>query len=227
MNILFRELIFRLRGIRQYFQPLRYKEFYIQRELKDHADSTYLEIGVSRGDCYNKIRAGRKIGVDPKRFSSVNDKTEGAMFFESEAPGLFADNHVNVCLVDGLHTFKQSLADVLNCARWMAPNGVMFIHDCYPTSQTRAAKTGSGHAWNGEVWKTMALIKQSQPEWNACTINTDEGLGIVSGFATKPQPIVSSEYEKADNFTYEHLVENTELISLIDAGKFAAQGFSH
>ena len=105
-------------------------------------DGSYLEIGVLTGSSFVPIRAKRKWGVDPayafsrrrimkyELLSSLGIKTERLFkmasddFFIAKKKMLTA-NGISVCLVDGLHTYDQSLKDVLNALDYLKPGGVM------------------------------------------------------------------------------------------------------
>ena len=83
---------------------------------------TYLEIGVSRGQAFQRISADVKFAVDPvfrltERTRELADakgrvvqyfETTSDAFFENEQ-ALLAQHPVDVALIDGLHTYEQEI----------------------------------------------------------------------------------------------------------------------
>src|SRR5688572_28372042 len=82
----------------------------------------YLEIGIQRGVCGSKVKARRKVGVDPapfeqatRHYSAVCRQTSDAFFQELPRDDLF-----DVVLVDGLHHADQVERDVQNALLHLA-----------------------------------------------------------------------------------------------------------
>ena len=125
---------------------------------------------------------------------------------------------MTVCLIDGLHTYRQSLRDVLNASDWMHPHGVIVVDDCNPKTLDRANPTPTGKAWNGEVWKTMATLKSTQPQWSVRTLDTDEGVGLVLGFQNKRSNVSDLDIASFDALDFSHLQKHPEIVGLQAAG---------
>lgn len=183
----------------------------VQLSLNRYRAPVYLEIGVRDAVTFSRVRATRKIAVDPypegRRqlpsywvggFKAAVGVWQGAThvrttsdeFFDRFAPHAFGRRHLSVCLVDGLHTFEQSLRDTLNALAWMAERpgaGIVVLHDCRP--RTRAASLpsrvdavrtpGFAGAWNGDVYRTIVHLRARRDDLFVCTLDTDEGLGVV------------------------------------------------
>ena len=103
---------------------------------------------MRRGASFGGIFAALKIGVDPRlslnrrarlrhllrqkvlglRAERLFEMTSDQFFGQAEAlvPGL----RIDAALVDGLHTYDQSRRDVDNILRYLAPRGVVVLHDC-------------------------------------------------------------------------------------------------
>ncbi len=110
--------------------------------------TTYLEIGVSKGDSLLRVKCKSKLAVDPKfriktkmkikwlarNFSNINIR-----YFEVTSNDFFAENTKllakippQVVFIDGLHTFEATLTDVYNALNYLDAGGVIVMHDCNP-----------------------------------------------------------------------------------------------
>jgi len=212
----------RARSIRKRFHPQGYKEFFIQAALERSSANTYLEIGVRDGASFKTIQALTKIAVDPTRTPTMHHLSDNETFFELtsdeffkvKAPDLLQDRPLGACLVDGLHTFEQSLDDVINASRWMASDGTIILDDCFPRTAERASLEPTGRAWNGDVWKTMALLRATQPQWDVWTLDVDEGVGLVTGFQSPYQVISADQRAVFKSLSYQSLADDPGLIGL-------------
>ena len=117
----------------------------VQRALAGRTNPVYLEIGVSRGQAFQKISADVKIAVDPafkllERTRELADaKARATHYFEMTSDAFFdnetafLDQHpIDVALIDGLHTYEQVVRDVEKSLLHMRDDGVIFLHDCNP-----------------------------------------------------------------------------------------------
>lgn len=141
----------------------------------------YLEIGIQRGVCGAKVKASRKVGVDPapfeqaiRHYSSVCRQTSDAFFAELPRDELF-----DVVLVDGLHHADQVFRDVENALLHLAAGGVVVMHDCNPQSELAQRVPRETRVWNGDCWQAMVWLRQRN-DLDAFTIDTDHGVGVVS-----------------------------------------------
>jgi len=190
----------------------------------------YLEIGVAKGVNFHQIKAPKKIAVDPAfRIPGEYSNTDGELFFETYSDTFFennADDSLNgklgVSFIDGLHTYEQSLRDILNSVEHMLPNGAVVIHDCNPTSIAAAhpvldealARPDYAGAWMGDVFKSILWIRANRPDLDATVLNCDCGVGVVQKRqATSPRLALSDREIK--NFSYEKLAaDREELLNL-------------
>ena len=172
--------------------------------LSGRRHTSYLEIGVRRGDCFREIRAGCKVAVDPhfqiaKRHYWHWRNVISARYFECTSDAFFAEKlgqcrvaPFDVIFIDGLHTYQQSFADVENSLRHLKPDGWIVLHDCNPPCEMAAvpatsyaeakAKFGlreSGGAWNGDVWKTVVRLRSQACDLDITVLDCDEGLGLI------------------------------------------------
>jgi hypothetical protein len=169
---------------------------------------SYLEIGVNTGRSFMPIRASSKWGVDPaykfrrKRllkyrvFAALGLKEErlfrmnSDQFFQQHGPTL-AKRGVDVAFLDGLHTYEQTLQDVVNTLKYLRKGGVIVIHDCNPACEADATRAtsfeafikigipGWGGTWNGDVWKTIVHLRAMYPNLETVVLDCDHGVGVV------------------------------------------------
>lgn len=181
----------------------------IQAALDATGRGTYLEIGVCAGNSFIPVTASRKIGVDPghllswkrivkyKLCSILRIKQEAVFketsdeFFKDRA-NLLKEHGVDVAFVDGLHTYGQSLMDVLNCLDYLNPGGIVLMHDCSPADAIAAIPAsdisevvsmkvpGWTGAWNGDVWKAIVHLRSLRDDLRTFVLDCDNGIGVIT-----------------------------------------------
>lgn len=161
----------------------------VQKILDRIRGKTYLEIGVLKGESFLAIRARHKIGVDPnvriprtKKLRYWRNLFSRTRYFEMTSDAFFAEHAdvlsehgVDVALIDGLHTYEQSLRDVENCLNVLNPRGAILTHDCSPGTEDEAAA-----GMCGDVWKTIVHLRATRDDLRVCVLNCDYGLGIIT-----------------------------------------------
>jgi hypothetical protein len=218
------------RPLRRRLAPSRFKETYVNRALARYEQpTTYVEIGVRDGESFRLARAGSKIGVDPERTPEMATLRQGERFFEltsdeffeQQAAAVLEPASVHVALIDGLHEFRQVLTDVLNLEPYMRRDGVLILDDCNPRSAERAAEMPIGGAWNGDVWKLPAYLLEMRRDLHVCTLDADEGVGVVSGFGGTHAPPDPAEVERFKSLPYEQLArDRTAVLNLVAPSAF-------
>jgi Methyltransferase domain len=194
---------------------------------------TYLEIGVREGACFDAVDAETKVAVDPEfafrpPFRSWARKLRrartGSFYFRMTSDRFFASAArrfapFDVVFVDGLHTYEQSYADVLNALTVLAKPGVVLVHDCNPASEAAAAPTLGAAAgmpgyvgeWNGEVYKALVRLR-THTDLRACVIDCDQGVGVVA--EGEPETALRLSPAEVARLEYRDLVAHRE--SLLD-----------
>lgn len=150
----------------------------------------YLEIGVYEGATFIPARAARKVAVDPAiRFSreaaeaagesvELHEVVSDRWFGEIAGPGDVFD----VIFLDGLHTFEQTLRDLLNAMERLAPGGVILVDDVRPDSELAglpdyaearrrhaAGEPWNGH-WMGDAYRLVFFVDTFLQGWSfRCT----------------------------------------------------------
>lgn len=134
----------------------------------------YLEIGVLSGKNFAKIQCPHKEGVDPA-VNCTHQTTSDRFFLETQ-------DSWDLIFVDGDHEEDQTDRDVRNSLEHLRPNGTIALHDCNPPSawhQRSKIVVQGREAWMGQVWKSLAKLRIGRPELAVCTVNLDQGIGIV------------------------------------------------
>jgi len=161
----------------------------------------YLEIGIDDGTVFTDVVVERKFGVDPAAPAPPVARITGepgVSYHQMESDEFFArvaaaqtGFGIDVAFIDGLHTWTQAHRDCLNALGYLAPGGVIVMHDCLPASAQEAcvadniadAWRRNGPDWNGDwtgdVWKAIVLLRATEPGLQADVLNSDHGIGIV------------------------------------------------
>jgi hypothetical protein len=198
----------------------------INRVIEHTGARTYLEIGVGRGIVFSRVRAPRKLGVDPRGAAPRIQKMVGnpacsyfqmsSSDFFREYDSLLGETRLDVAFVDGLHTYPQALEDVENCLKHLAPAGFIIMHDCCPPSATAATPAGSwkeaaslglpgwNGAWTGDVWKAIVHLLATRDDLNIFVLACDLGVGVLTRGA--PELKLDLTLEQLSVMGYEHLV---------------------
>ena len=211
----------------------------VQKALAMRSNPVYLEIGVSRGQAFQRIRADVKFAVDPafripERAREVADakgrvvqyfETTSDAFFENEK-ALLAQHPVDVALIDGLHTYEQVVRDVENTVRYLKDDGVIFLHDCNPPFELAGRRADSWDEfmaqqsgplkigiWNGDVWKAIVELRSTRPDLLVGVIKCDQGVGFVR--KGSPESTLPYSPEQVAELTYADLkADRTRLLNL-------------
>lgn len=156
--------------------------------------SSYLEIGCFQDECFSRIQAPRKVGVDPVSGGTVRGTSDE--FFATNGETF------DLVFIDGLHLAEQVLKDVENSLRVLRPDGVIVLHDCLPLDAVAQYRQQSSVVWNGDVWKAFVEIRR-WPDVDAATCLIDHGLGVVTRRPnTAPLSLPVSSYRQ---LTFDHL----------------------
>jgi|SRR5215469_17314027 len=226
-----------------------------QMSLDALGRGSYLEIGVDGGSSFVPIKAKKKWGVDPSHnlsvkrllmyevLSRLHVRSERIFRMTSDEffcknIELLASSGIDVCLVDGLHTYEQALRDVLNATKYLKPNGIILIHDCNPGTELMARPapniaylmhqnipTWNG-AWSGDVWKTIVHLRALRKDLNTFVLDCDTGLGVVTrGCPEEPPSCTENDIRSMDYGVLCH--KRKELLGLRPGECFEAFLQSH
>ena len=142
----------------------------IQNIINKKNYEKYLEIGCDKDDNFSKIQAKIKVGVDPQRGGTIRMTSDE--FFKK-------NNEIfDIIFLDGLHTYEQTIKDILNSLNIISDKGIILIHDCLPKKiWNQIVPRVYGH-WNGDVWKAI-VHSRTFDQADTYTIIADHGLGII------------------------------------------------
>lgn len=214
----------------------------LDRLKKKKGKVNYVEIGVQTGLCFFKIKADKKVAVDPnfiikrtkkirayiKNLSNFNNE-----FFELTSDEFFAQKSdyirsiggIDLIFIDGLHQHDQVVIDIENSLTLLNTGGIILLHDCNPVSEA-ASTPGYSPAeisknppkgwtgeWNGDVWKALVELRVRRLDLNITVFNCDYGIGYITrGLSTKALPY---SIEEVRNMHYSNLEKyRVELLNL-------------
>lgn len=146
----------------------------------------YLEIGVFEGETFLDVGVEFKDGVDPafaldpdlcssdrvRLFSQTSDA-----FWVSGSPATY-----DLIFIDGLHTFEQTVRDLISSLRFSHPRTVWLIDDTLPCDVFSAIPDRErsfherkrlglpGLPWHGDVFKVVVAIHDFLPVLDYATI---------------------------------------------------------
>lgn len=211
----------------------------VQQALAMRTNPVYLEIGVSRGQAFQRISADVKLAVDPafrltERTRELADakgrvvqyfETTSDAFFDNET-ALLEQHPVDVALIDGLHTYEQVVRDVENTVRYLKDDGVIFLHDCNPPFELAGRRAESWDEfmaqqsgplkigiWNGDVWKAIVELRSTRPDLLVGVLKCDQGVGFVR--KGSPESTLPYSPEQVAALTYADLkADRTRLLNL-------------
>lgn len=201
----------------------------VQRALEGRLRPVYLEIGVSRGQAFQKIGADEKIAVDPafripQRTREIADsKARVTHYFETTSDDFFTNQKefleqrpIDVALIDGLHTYEQVVNDVENTLRYLKDDGVIFLHDCNPPFELASRRAGSWEEfiksqtgplkigiWNGDVWKAIVQLRSTHDDLVVGVLKCDQGVGFVR--KGTPESVLPYTVEQVEALSYADL----------------------
>jgi Methyltransferase domain len=172
----------------------------IQRLLGAFVNPSYLEIGVGTGDTFFKISAPNKVAVDPAfEFKSEMAPRGPGIEYHSVTSDEYFGSIVNptkrfdVIFLDGLHTFEQTLRDLLNAIHYLTPQGVIVVDDVIPSSfhaslpnhkrsvaLRRALNPDDpDKSWMGDVYKVVFFVDAFLQQFRFATVRENHGQLIL------------------------------------------------
>lgn len=160
-------------------------------------ESNYLEIGCGDGECFYKVNAKYREGVDP------NTTTHIAMTSDD----YFKQNSIywDVIFIDGLHFEEQADRDIENALYFLNDKGVIILHDCIPNDMKAATEENTipslGY-WFGTTWRSAVKLAYRE-DVDFTVIEQDTGCGILK-YGKQNLPNVKIENALDPEFFIEH-----------------------
>lgn len=215
----------------------------IQNLIENRGYKTYMEIGVLGGNVFFPIKCQRKVAVDPvfqfnwkgklgqlisnpinlnaQYFQMTSDD-----FFKKHGEQIFKKRKLDIALVDGMHEFKNALADTINCMRYLSNGGVVVLHDCNPASYEASVtyeewkERNFDGFWNGDVWKVILYLRTAYPKLTIFVGDCDHGLGIIAGVEMFEGEIDPQLFDKINRLSYYDFDRNRAVWLNLKSKKF-------
>ena len=152
--------------------------------IEKHKIVNYLEIGVNDALCIRKIKAPHKDGVDPFPGSEVGGGIFPEINYPISSDDFFElikghDIKYDMIFIDGLHHAIQVDKDIQNALNHIVDNGFIILHDCNPPEYEMQLVPRVTGLWNGDVWKSVAKLRCTEPNLEVCVVDADWGVGVV------------------------------------------------
>lgn len=174
-------------------------------------DGAYLEIGCAWNQNFHLMTGFETtIGVDPL-MGGTHRMTSDEFFQENDVT-------FDLALVDGLHTFEQSLRDAENALRALAPGGLVLLHDVNPLSEGMSIPTAPPEhvrRHNGDAYKTVIALRQ-RPDLDVAVGDFDEGVGVVIKRPATGRPAPELDMDSIRQLEYAEFAERRgEFLNLL------------
>lgn len=233
----------------------------VQAVVEDRKAKTFLDL---HGEKYAKflcVKAKKKISIYTRfieyqiprwvkyklflsnlfcNFSNEVYTERADEFFEKRAHKVLPPSGLDVVLIDGDHSYAQTLRDVNHCLQYLNENGVIVMHDCSPASEISATPAKDIQSateilkslpewkgeWSGETWRAILTLRATRKDLHIFVLNCDCGLGIIT--KGTPENMLEFSEEEIMKLTYQDLdKDRARLLNLKDKSyleKFLAQG---
>lgn len=152
----------------------------IAKGLKEAGQlTTYLELGIQRGNCFNAIAPMVKeaYGVDIVDAYDLIKHNRNAIWFLGKSED-FLKTYTNVkydlVFIDADHSHEASLLDFQMVLPFVKTNGFVLLHDTYPPSPEFTSLS-----YCGEAYKTADYIKKNYPKVECMTFPFYYGITVV------------------------------------------------
>ena len=180
----------------------------INKLIQENNYRSYLEIGIRRGDCFDRVVCERKTGVDPNGNRATHKMTSDRFFDQS-------NETFDIVFIDGLHLAEQLYRDITNALKVLNEGGSIVVHDLNPRNETAQKREKLQSCWTGDCWKAWVWLRQERNDLNMKVIDIDRGCGMIRRGEQVPlqitQPLEYKFLEK-NRCQWLNLVENDETI---------------
>lgn len=135
----------------------------------------YLELGSQNGETLSKVKAKRKVSVDPHP-GGVGPSVHANDFHEVRTDTFFQENSekFDIVFVDGDHKYGQCKRDLNNALKVLNKGGAVVLHDANPPSKQYSEKE-----WCGEVYKVITEYRLENPNTFVFTVEEDFGVCVI------------------------------------------------
>jgi hypothetical protein len=213
----------------------------VQAFLDMFDGARYLEIGVSRGDTFHEVAADQKVAVDPAfRFDWEAEQKQrvGTRYFPVTSDEYFGavvdpSQEFDVVYLDGLHTFEQTLRDLMNALEHLQPRGVIVIDDVRPVSfqaslpnlrnfrAVRKYLNDPRGQWMGDVYKLVWFIDSFCQSLSYATVSNNHGQAVL--WRGRRESVVERSMGTIAAMTFEDFVLQTDVLRLRPLGEIVEE----
>lgn len=173
----------------------------IQRLLDLYEAPRYLEIGVDQGVTFHALRAASKVAVDVRfAFDLAAARGDPAnaicRYHEMPSDTFFTTtdegrDRYDVIFIDGLHTFDQTLRDLLHATYVLADGGVIVVDDVLPSTYAASlpdldlsrrfwqATNNPDGSWMGDVFRLVFFIEDFLTSFSYATVVENHGQTVL------------------------------------------------
>jgi hypothetical protein len=204
----------------------------IQTYLDLWVQPRYLEVGVSEGETFHAVKAAHKVAVDPVFQIKEGGREPASEYYEVTSDKYFDDLDTNivpfdVIYLDGLHTFEQTLRDLMNALDFLRPDGVIVIDDVRPNSYSsglpdlnetyavRRATQDHDLSWMGNVYRLVYFIQSFLPRFNYATVADNHGQLVMWRGKRDPALFVPRQVEDIARMEFRHLINELPALNLL------------
>lgn len=206
-----------------------------QALLNRFSDPSYLEIGVDQGVTFDALTAARKVAVDPKfafdlaaaqadpdrTTAEYHEMTSDDYFLQIRRP----EDMFDLIFIDGLHTFDQTLKDLLNATAAVKPNGIIIVDDVIPNTYAAslpdlelsrrfwAATSNPDGSWMGDVFRLVFFVHHYMPFFRYATVAENHGQ-MIMWRANSPSPGPLLDVERIARLEYPQVVLQRDVFNL-------------
>ena len=132
--------------------------------------NTYLELGVHRGNTFNRIvpLVKRAIGVDIEDIRIIK---KGEFYLETtDAFFKHFFDPVDVVFIDADHCFEAVRKDLLNSLPLLTKHGFIILHDTDPAEAGLLEDHGDGFQYCGDGYKIVDYVEEHLPQVDMVTL---------------------------------------------------------
>lgn len=175
---------------------------FINNLIKNLGFTSYLELGISVGECWKEIELENKVGID--NWVQIEDNrvisTTTDDFFNS-----LKDIKFDLVFIDADHEKNQVFKDFCNSYDNLSEDGIILLHDINPIDKSNIHPHSLGNAY--EFW--IDLVDRYEKNCNVFVAFPDEMEGSIGVFFKKGSNFDRNEFGEILH-TYEDLDSNRE-----------------
>jgi predicted O-methyltransferase YrrM len=140
----------------------------------------YLELGFSKGVCFNAVAPLAKESYTVDINNIYFGKNTKNIFYYRGTTTAFLENHdkymkFDLVFIDADHKHESSLSDFKLVLPLVNDNGIILLHDTYPTSEPLTTKS-----YCYDTYKTADYIRKNYTDiCEICTLPFYFGISIV------------------------------------------------